>query len=156
MIVEGDCYRQCIAWLLQLPNEQVPHVYCDDSLPEAPQTRIMDHFLRMRGLAILRMRVMATSLAELLETTAAWEGDCSRYYDRAARYWMVTGLSQRGVAHCVIAARGKVVFEPDGVSLVDTLVDGDWQLEFLVGDCMVERPRAPTRFTGVDHLARAL
>jgi hypothetical protein len=55
----GDCFRTCIACLLDVDPATVPHAYADGNLTEGHALRIMREWLKERGLGILSITFWA-------------------------------------------------------------------------------------------------
>lgn len=121
--VWGDCFRTCVACLLDLHPAAVPHRHEDIGSDE--QDRDMDAWLSQRGLRLIRFCIHwpESTLSELL----AYCG-----YMGGGRF-MVTGTSPRGTCHVVVAdATGQVHDpHPDGGDLVGPCETGQWWLTFL-------------------------
>lgn len=94
----GDCLSACIASLLELPIEEMPH-FCDGPRPVNWQ-RDLNAWLALRGLAFIEFGV--GNSAEVMQTIGV------------DVYHTISGRSSRfpAEAHCVIGRNGAVVFDP--------------------------------------------
>jgi hypothetical protein len=123
----GDCHRACIASLLELRTEDVPHFF--DYPPEQEAERGMKHqrgWLRERGLGLLEFPVAAESLEQFLR----W----AEQYTEGA-YYTLTAKSRSGNNHVVICRGNQVVHDPtfgDEHGIVGPCSDGFWWPGFLV------------------------
>lgn len=126
----GDCYRTCIACLLDLHPSEVPHFYksIDEDLCEGNKRARL--FLQQRKLELFDMAV-AGSLEDVLASAGSMNPDC---------YWMLTGESRTGCNHIVICKGGEIVHDP---SLTDSGIigptkNGCFYVSLLVPAPMVE------------------
>jgi hypothetical protein len=92
----GDCQRACIASLLELDIEEVPHfaeVWC-------PLTyyKTMNQFLAERGL--VHIEVDPINFGE------------GQFTDKADCYHMIYGLTERGTNHATVGLNGKMIHDP--------------------------------------------
>lgn len=120
----GDCYRTCVACLLELPPAEVPHVY--DGGVELADGRMRD-WLRGRGFALIASSVPGeVSLDRLL-------GEWADAIVGPGVHFLITGRSPRGTNHVVVARAGEIVCDPhpDGGGLVGPADTDVWWLEFL-------------------------
>jgi hypothetical protein len=106
----GDCWRACIASMLDLPTEAVPHFAVDAEGKmlngEDASLKLME-FLRPLGFSYVEVPF---SLAEgdtvddaLTKIGAAWMRDV---------HWTLLGKSKRGFNHVVVCRGAKVVHDP--------------------------------------------
>lgn len=128
----GDCHRTCIACLLDIEPEQVPHWgmhYGDsDKFLAASQD-----YLATQGLTAVQSWVKAESLEQLLDTQALINPDV---------YYLLTGQSKNGCNHVVICLNDKIIHDPslDDSGIIgpcDGDKDGWYWIDYLV----------PLRFT---------
>lgn len=97
----GDCFRTCIACLLDLHPLQVPH-FCDQWVKDKDIMPEVNKWLALRNLIMF---------------SAAYESDVDtvlNYLKNVNKgvYFMVSGMSERGANHVVIAYEGKIVHDP--------------------------------------------
>lgn len=123
--VMGDCYRTCVACLLDLQPEDVPHVVQSMDDGEACTAR-MNEWLAGRGLKFIPMGWPSDQMAmedALLVASAFSPGTA----------FLFSGTSPRGTDHVTIARDGEIVHDPhpDGGNLVGPMGDGWWHIEFL-------------------------
>lgn len=107
----GDCQRACIASLLDLPREQVPHFLHDDCNYDTFKKRIKE-FLALHG---------------LMEVVMPLE-DCP-YLPQTCHH-MMYGYTVRGTYHAVVARNGAVVHDPHP-SKAGIILDDRAQYAFL-------------------------
>lgn len=111
----GDCFRACVASILDVPISDVPHRYPDRSAwerygqGEGGQLEwhegdpIVD-WLAQRGLRILMRRINGEwTLAEVLHEVA--------YYNPGV-HWIIGGSSRSGHGHVCVARDHEVVWDP--------------------------------------------
>lgn len=91
----GDCWRCCIAAILNYSADNVPHFVELSIIQESNVRVITTDWLRFQGCRLL-------------------EGDCSEYVDPLPR--IVCGPTirskQPGQHHCVVMRGGKVLYDP--------------------------------------------
>lgn len=114
----GDCYRCCIASILEIDPETIPHPGCrgvDHWTEELPN---LDRWFRQRGLYHFFVK---SSLADL----NAWQEAIDGYY-------ILGGQSPRGVGHFVVAKNNRMVHDPhpDGGGVTHDL-DETYSLGFI-------------------------
>lgn len=96
----GDCIRACIASLLDLDAEKVPHFAYDNASAETVRER-MDDYLAGYGLKTWWTHYPPDiDRAELLEMLSG------------GIPYMLMGASPDGIDHVVICCNGKVVHDP--------------------------------------------
>lgn len=104
----GDCYRACIASLLEMPAADVPH-FCDgidddnaDDAPEAVEAASRFVF-EQTGCRLVEFPVEAGHLDTLLQNFGSrFEGI----------HYLLLGQSTRGTNHQVIGCGSKIVHDP--------------------------------------------
>jgi len=99
----GDCFRACIASLLDLEAAEVPHTDAEITFGEW-DTMYRD-FLHDRGYRKIALPLVASSLEEALSITAGWADGLP---------YIFSGACRRGIAHAVIAQHGKIIHDPAG------------------------------------------
>lgn len=123
--IYGDCQRACIASLLELPLQDVPHFY--ETGNEAEYFESMNTFLANKGLFHL-------------EVHPSYPFDnpkfCSQLREATDVYHMIYGRSLRGFLHAVVGRNGIIVHDPhpDKTGL-DERYKNDWHHAFLVNAC---------------------
>jgi len=107
----GDCFRACIASLLELPIDEVPHVL-NSPKPSRWYEDILQ-WLGKRGLAYIEYRVTDE---DMKHWQLLWG------VDNLHIYHIITGQSPRDkkIYHSVIGLNGQIVFDPhpDNTGLV--------------------------------------
>lgn len=117
----GDCFPCCIASILELPREAVPHVYEGDGyLDETGRVgmkRLRD-WLRPMGYFYFEVEFEEAWLAAWTEAL-----DC---------HYVFSGIGARGVRHSTVGFMGKMVHDPhpDRTGVVPE--DGKYLLGFMV------------------------
>jgi hypothetical protein len=112
----GDCFRACIASILHLPAQAVPHVFdgASDDDTAGDGLEMLNQWLAQYGLAYTE--VLTTDPLQMM----------ARY--NSAAYHVMVGRSPRGGNHAVVAKAGKVVHDPhpERGGLSKPLQDGYW------------------------------
>lgn len=114
----GDCQRACVASLLELPIEDVPHFGEGDPSVHEFYKRI-NKFLRLRGLSFIDTYAVDFS-------SKFYDGKCDVYH-------MIYGKTVRGFQHAVVAMNGKIVHDPHPSN--DGLLESErenWTHRFLI------------------------
>lgn len=118
--VFGDCARTCLAALLELPNESVPHFLWDNPSGELFNSRL-DTWLATQGL----VRVIVTFPKEVtFEQLMNYQAHMN-----PKTYVCLVGQSAIGCNHIVITLDGKIVMDPAGSGIVGPCDDGFWYCE---------------------------
>lgn len=119
----GDCVRACVATILDLDAEDVPHFYHDNPTGEVGMER-MREWLRERGLAPFVTGYPPDPLAEVLG-----------YMNTVNPHvpYMLFGGTGDG-DHVVVCIGGKIVHNPAwyGCSIIEPPSIGHWQVVVLV------------------------
>ena len=103
--VYGDCFRTCLACLLDRKPAQVPHFFDCGEEGEARECFDAAHaWLGERGLGLYEWPLNGSLM---LDEALAW----IHHYGRDS-YTMLTGASIRGTNHTVIVHDGKIVHDP--------------------------------------------
>lgn len=108
----GDCQRACIASLLELPREQVPH-FLHDNCDYKEFNKRVNGFLAQHNLAEI---VMPYVYRRVL---------------KAHVHHMMYGRTERGTYHAVVALNGKIVHDPHP-SRAGIFIDAETQVALLV------------------------
>jgi hypothetical protein len=113
----GDCHRTCVAMMLDLDRDEVPH-WTEENWENVPITCELEKaWLKERGYAPLYLKIFAPTVDEVLN----WVG-----FQNPDQYYIFTGKSANGLAHCVIALGDTIVFDP---AIDDSGIVGPLQLE---------------------------
>lgn len=98
--VFGDCYRTCVATLLGVDRDLVPHHAGD--LPDGNQTALMRTWLLARGytLACFAFAADPSEVLHLMQTV------------NPLTPYMLGGTSKTGTNHVVIALGGEIIWDP--------------------------------------------
>lgn len=93
----NDCLRCCLATVLCLPYEEVPHFVGD-----AP-SRWADKMSKwLNGLGFAAVRVQATGDGEILHS----------YFDGNGATWIASGLTERGRNHATVWRGTEMIHDP--------------------------------------------
>ena len=116
----GDCDRTCLACLLDLPVEKVPHFF-HEFKDGAVDKR--EKWLNKRGLTSIQLPHTADSVESILNHAAAYI-NC---------HYMLIGESKSGTNHVVICYGNKIIHDPsqDGSGIIRPCDDGYYWLMFL-------------------------
>lgn len=100
----GDCHRACIASLLELNAEEVPHFY-DYPMEESGDqgTEAQRVWLAERGLAYVEIPTWHKTVDESLSFVGYYAGDV---------HYLLVGKSRLGFAHIVVCHGVEVVHDP--------------------------------------------
>ena len=114
--IRGDCYRTAIACLLDVPRDDVPHVFEHDT--PAIQ-RATGAYLRRFGLAMLEMPLKGADAADVVAFMAGTNPDIPSF--------LLSGTTPRGWDHTVVVHDGEVWDpHPSRSGLTGPCDDGFW------------------------------
>lgn len=104
----GDCHRACIASLLELPIEDVPHFYdVDDGAYKNEHTKQAEEYqtrwLAERGLAFVELPFLGDTLEAVLKWVSFYSGET---------YYLLCAKSRGGHGHSVVCHKDKIVHDP--------------------------------------------
>ncbi len=102
----GDCFRACIATILDLPIEHVPHTmaYDERSVDDPGQWYgWLTAWLAERGLTYMEIRTGDTTPARWLADLVAGGLQLDH---------VISGQGPRGHRHCVVGRNGTMVHDP--------------------------------------------
>ena len=123
--IYGDCQRTVIACLLDLEPHAVPHfVQNQYTTPGYDWQDAMEAFLNERGLTYTEIQLTGeASLSDVLSTRISFPD----------HYYILAGMSPRGVNHVVIGCGDKIVWDPhpDATGLIGPLNYGVWEMAFI-------------------------
>lgn len=111
----GDCMRACVASLLDLPREAVPHFFAGGVETSAEFDRRVADFLATHGL--IELQLLAPS-----KTAMHFTRDC---------YHLIYGHTERGTYHAVVGLNGAMVHDPHP-SRAGLLADKNISFAYLV------------------------
>lgn len=139
--VFGDCYRTCLAGMLGLDRDEVPHwvTTMDPELWESEVQPKYDRWLADRGLQELAIPVEDAGLNAVLE----WQ----KTRTRQSVVSMLTGESISGCNHVVLVQGGEIIHDPalNDSGIVGPAGDGFYWLTWLIP----AGPQSGTRGAGV-------
>lgn len=121
----GDCHRTCIANILELAPEVLPHTHANMS-GESFKTQ-MDAFLVTHGLTSLQMW-WPRPIAYVLDVHRELNPDI---------FYILSGFTHRGVAHSVLCHAGAIFHNPSrdpGNDIITPDPDGNFQTTYIVLD----------------------
>ena len=123
----GNCYPSCVASLLEVSIDEVPHFYEDvkpnEMLPDWKIKEVDDWFVS-RGIP----RVLIWHNYEF------WKYEDFMDYMQELNpntYYILSAKSITGVAHAVICLGNEIVHNPNGKEIVGPLDDGAWGFEII-------------------------
>ena len=99
----GDCYRACMASILELPAEKVPHFVWDDPTNEEFYKRV-DLFLMPMGM--IRLAIPYTVDPRLTMSLV-----------NPGVYYIYSGETRSGTGHSVVCRGDKIVHDPSPLPL---------------------------------------
>lgn len=99
--VYGDCHRACIASLLELELDDVPH-FGEGNPPHEEFNRRVADFLKSRDLV---------SVGAPYQTSLEFLFECQKITNPGA-FYLLGGTSKTGVNHTVIGFEDKIVHDP--------------------------------------------
>jgi hypothetical protein len=118
--IYGDCARTCLAALLEVPNDNVPHFLWDNPSGEVFNRRL-DIWMAQQALS----RFIVTFPREVeLEALLAY-----MKHMNPGVYVCLVGQSKLGCNHIVITLDGEIVMDPSGNGIVGPCDDGFWYVE---------------------------
>lgn len=134
--VYGDCYRTCVAVILDRDAADVPHVgeqACHADEDGRGMTRRMREWLAQFGLGIAQFVVDA-------RTAPAIEDVLKLSADNPGVPVMILGEAKEcpGIGHIVVALDGEIVCDPSGGGLAGP-IEGHWWIELVCainGSCV--------------------
>ena len=99
----GDCWSTCIASILEVPREDVPHFY-DKGRSGVAGRNLARKWLKERGLTILSTVYMGElDLDDILYAQSKNNPDT---------YFILSGTSRNGTCHAVVALNDAIVWDP--------------------------------------------
>lgn len=103
--IYGDCWRTCIACLLNIKPEQVPHFYTKEMQDaEQVQTKMNEWLNAGYGLKTVDIPFLGDSLEDVQQ--------CFKVRNDGVHY-ILTGKSKNSnVNHCVICRNGEIIHDP--------------------------------------------
>ena len=122
--IAGDCYRACVASIMELDLEEVPNF--NEGFPDGDTFhRRVSEWLAPRGFGKAMFAIGDDlDLPGLLEFMADWSPNC---------YYILGGTSPRGFDHAVVGLNDKIVHCPNenDPPLVGVLGAGHWEVSVL-------------------------
>jgi hypothetical protein len=119
----GDCVRACVATILDLDTDAVPHFYHDNPTGEVGMQR-MREWLAGRGLAPCAIGFPPDPLSEILDHMGQYNPNVP---------YLLYGSTSDGGDHVVVGQGGKIVHNPSwyGCHVVGPSSAGHWQIVVL-------------------------
>lgn len=120
--VHGDCMRTAIACLLEVSPQDVPH-FLHDGCDGATFIDRIDEYLAEQGLVLVAIPFMDTPANVM---------DSMMNTNPNIRY-LISGQSERGIDHVVIACNGKIIWDThhSDAGLIAPCASGYTWVEFL-------------------------
>lgn len=103
--IYGDCWRTCIACILDKHPSEVPH-FLDESkakIKTGEEIKKCSRWLRKHDITRMAIPISSPSLREAMEFVSKWNPHM---------HFILAGQSKNEVNHCVICQDGKIVFDP--------------------------------------------
>lgn len=118
----GNCMQAIYASYLDLPLEDVPHFLKDNPCSDELWPMV-DDWLKSKGYA--RFVIIYSSKLDDLQG--------AMQYQNKGIYYILAGISPRGVCHTVIGMGNKIVHDPhpEGGGLIEPCEDGYYWVEVL-------------------------
>jgi len=136
----GDCQRICIAAILDLPPEQVPH-FCDNDNPD--WLIHLTDWLARRGLAYARFGYVGEGIT--LEQIYSWTTEANPGVPM-----ILHGKSSIGTNHVVVIQDGAIVCDSSGNGIVGPNNEGLYHVEVIsIGNDWGARSRAAYALGGL-------
>lgn len=120
----GDCFRTCLACMLDLPTPSVPH-FLDKGQTGDDFWLPLQKWMSDAGLYLLTLPYEGeTSLEDVLKAIGG--------LNPGNRY-MLSGMSPRETNHVVVCLDNEIEWDPSppGGDLVGPCDDGNWWVEFI-------------------------
>lgn len=124
----GDCFPTCLASLLEIPRDDVPHFFEDWEGDPVPQWDHVDTWLREEhGVMLFKLTFNGAEIS--IDTLLNFVSQHQPGY----RY-MLSGISRNAVNHVVICKNGKIDHDPsiDQSGVIGPSPDGHYWIEFLM------------------------
>lgn len=119
----GDCYRTCIACILDMDASEVPN-FCDQSQPDVPWSERQDRWLAELGLAVATFAYDGNTVD--FNQVMVWTSKQSPYVPM-----ILCGLSSIGVNHSVVVLAGNIVCDPSGNGIVGPSQESTWEISVI-------------------------
>ncbi len=111
--VYGNCFPTCIACLLELPVDEVPHIY-DEGRSGKQGMRMLRDFLKQRGLYYVEL-FYDNDLDDILRTFGHLAPEA---------HYLISGKSPRGNHNHTVIARGGQLFWDPSPKVEEPALDG--------------------------------
>jgi hypothetical protein len=122
----GDCFRCCMAMVLGLPVEDVPHIYegCQNGpIDREEREDRMRKFLGPLGLKEMNIPYDTSDYESILLTISAFSPGVA---------YLLSGKSRIGANHCVVCRDGEIYHDPSGNGIVGPTSTGYYMVTFFV------------------------
>lgn len=111
--VFGDCFRACVASIIELPAEQVPHFFHDgQEPPQAPKDEPGRPGWERLNEFLATLPVPLHSLGLALESASAYCAWMDSLRDNFDLHYILGGYTERETSHAVVGHRGRIVHDP--------------------------------------------
>lgn len=126
-----DCWRTCIASILQLPVNEVPHFY---KLDKEQAVEVAKAWLHPKGFGLIAIALPGEyPLSTIL--------DCAAHMTSGNFYYIISGKTKRGLNHAMVGHLSKIVLDPytgeppilNEAPFVGPLSNGVWSIEIIAG-----------------------
>ena len=98
--IYGDCYRACIASILEKPIEDVPHFLIDDPAQEIYEERIQK-FFNESNIARICIPYITNPILHMKNVNPGI-------------YYILSGTTSDNIGHSVVCIDDKIVHDPEG------------------------------------------
>lgn len=136
--IYGDCFRTCLAVLLDVDALMVPHFLhnYDNRTPEEIDRSIAG-WLEYQNLNLIRIQFPGEETQENIMLSANMMGSGLPY--------LLSGLSRTGCNHVVVCQGTEIVCDPSltDAGIIGPMKENYWWVEWLVGKPVFEVPEGP-------------
>jgi hypothetical protein len=126
----GDCWRTCIACLLDKRPDEVPHLV-EDWQDHERTVRATRAYLSTHGLDYVEY-VLQADLADVLRSVGGIN---------PGLHYILSGNSSAGCGHSVICCDDRIVHDPSGNGIVGPMDDGYYWITWLVPAALKARDK---------------
>lgn len=104
--ITGDCFRACVASVLEKNIWEVPHFYSDIEAEYMEVLKCIKEWFQGSGMSYLEMHTQEDPRDFMQDVNPDM-------------YYILLGESKPGVGHAVVAHGNKIVHDPSGTGLMD-------------------------------------
>ena len=137
----GDCFRACIASVLNLGSRDVPH-FMDGDPPEDQWQKVVERWMNAHGYTYIEVPFMSTDGVSFSEDKGLHAVLKTIAVNNPNVYYMLAGNSPAG-SHSVVCFNDEIVHDPAGREPGDQIVgpneDGIYWIGFIGAGVAKER-----------------